>query len=354
MNSRVSNSICPPNVPKEAWDALGILRDGLVKHGLKPTRCKQAIDNIGKAIGESMPALASARIAAYRHIGIPSPQLKNSIRNAPDLDLFKTDKEGWRALLSNVPITTMMHNIKDVAKDNIKFIASDYEWTVGQVSYIRKINAPDSSIEDIPDGELPDLIDAARKKGLPIPPEVENIVLNVYGIAPILAPFSAKIGINSCDVAVRDSNGKIFLKSAPSILNALADVDILSQLGSDNVPSTSLPVPKTALWKYTKLLAPRSDIDNLFAHSDNEIASAILTLHPEYEVRICENSVWLANPRTGVGMPAKVLSQTWSQCELAIDNSGRIAITHKDRNIEFDSSVNARNSNSITTMYPDL
>lgn len=338
---------------KEVMGALEILRDGLVKHGLEPNRCAKAIEKIGKPIGGGMPALASARVSAYKNLGIPTPELEKGLIPAPTAEGFKMDKNGWRALLNNAPIPAKSHTIESVSsaisKGNAQaFVFKDYCWTMGDNKIaVRRINDPMTPIKGIPDGELGDTIDAARKVGVPIPPFVETVALNVYGLAPLLAPFTAHVGIGSLAVQAVDENGNRVNKSVPEVLNELAGLDILGELRAGKIPDKSVPIPKSALWKNAKLTEPRGEWDNFFSHTDNEVASAMLTLHPEYEVRVLDNQIWLADPQNGIGMSAKDLSNRWNKCELKLNINGRITLAGTidrengrqlaDTDIEFDS-----------------
>ena len=138
---------------KEVMGALEILRDGLVKHGLEPNRCAKAIEKIGKPIGGGMPALASARVSAYKNLGIPTPELEKGLIPAPTAEGFKMDKDGWRALLNNTPIPAKSHTIESVSsaisKGNTQaFVFKDYCWTMGDNKIaVRRINDPMTPIK---------------------------------------------------------------------------------------------------------------------------------------------------------------------------------------------------------------
>ena len=308
---------------------LNTLKESMVRRGLLRTRCEKAFDNIGKSIGGVLPALSKARVSAYKGLGLPSPNLMDGLRVGVKAPTYTTSKDGWRALLDGIPIVVDAKrpdgatlNVPPDRTENGKAIyeKANAEWEISENGNITvKVNKQATGIRDL---KLADALDVATKDKLPIPNKVRKVAINAYGVAPLLAPMK----INPDGMV--EPNWEIGYSgqpmSIPALLKEFAGNDMLADMGAVNIPENSTPIPKGYVWRSATLVGKRDSKDSLFSHSDDEITSAMMVLHPEYETRLVQDKVWLVNAKTNMGLPTEGLSRSWNQGKFRMDRYGSL------------------------------
>lgn len=305
----------------------------LKKRGLQPDRVDSAVAAMGQAIPADSPALAKARVSAYKAIGLPTPELENGVSPARDALEISTDKEGWRNLLSNKTFLEKRNNltydtitlapVRSEGKNHI-YAAGDIEWSVAPDNKVSVRHYEDGKPVEIISGfDISETVARSYRRNLPIPIPIEYAAVDAYGVAPLFVGCKFNIcGIDRLGV-IADSGAHVPLNQ---VLSAFHQNDLLDVCGAHKLPDDLKEIPKEQLIRGSKYFAPMNPAELEFSNTGPEISSAMQVLHPEYAFAVDgDGKPWLFNKETRNGLPCKEIAAAWQQLQLQVEH-GKLRI----------------------------